>query len=166
MSISFSADEIFEMAEEIEKNGAKFYRKAAQHAADPAIKDYLLKMAAVEEGHEETFVAMRKELSDAEREQTAFDPDNEAALYLDSMADAHGTEGKKSIDQELTGNESIEEILTIAVNSEKDSIVFYTGLKSLVPEKAGRDKVEQIIAEELSHIATLTAKLKEVKAFA
>lgn len=166
MSISFSADEIFEMAEEIERNGVKFYCKAAEHASDPAIKDYLLKMAAVEDGHLKTFAEMRGQLSDAEREQVTFDPDNEAAMYLDSMADAHGTEGKRSVTDELTGDESIEEILSIAVNAEKDSVVFYTGLKSLVPEKAGRDKVERIISEELSHIATLSAKLKEVKAFA
>lgn len=30
MSFNFNADEIFEMAEEIERNGAKFYRKAAE----------------------------------------------------------------------------------------------------------------------------------------
>lgn len=166
MSIRFSADEIFEMAEEIERNGAKFYRKAAEHASDSSVKDFLLKMAVVEDGHEATFAEMRSELSDAEKEQTAFDPDNEAAMYLDSMADAHGTEGKKSVSEELTGDESIEEVLTIAVNAEKDSIVFYTGLKSLVSEKAGRDKVEKIIDEELSHIAILSSKLKEVKAHA
>lgn len=163
MSISFSADEIFEMAEEIERNAAKFYRKAAEHASDPAIKDYLLKMSAVEEKHLKTFTEMRGQLSNTEREQVAFDPDNEAAMYLDSMAAAHGTEGKKNVTNELTGDESIEEILSIAVNAEKDSVVFYTGLKSLVPEKAGRDKVERIISEELSHIATLSAKLKEVR---
>ncbi len=30
MAISFNLDEIFEMAEQIEKNGANFYREAAR----------------------------------------------------------------------------------------------------------------------------------------
>ena len=97
MSIRFSADEIFEMAEEIERNGGKFYRKAAEGAADNDIRRYLLDMAAMEDGHLHTFAEMREHLSDAEREVVTFDPENEAALYLDAMADSHGTEGKKSV---------------------------------------------------------------------
>jgi hypothetical protein len=31
MSITFNVDEIFEMAEEIERNGAKFYREAQEY---------------------------------------------------------------------------------------------------------------------------------------
>lgn len=164
MSIRFSADEIFEMAEEIERNGAKFYRKAAEGAADGETRRYLLDMAAMEDGHLQTFTEMREQLSDAEREVVTFDPENEAALYLDAMADSHGTEGKKSVTEELTGDESIAEILSIAISAEKDSVVFYSGLKSLVADAAGKDKVEKIIAEELSHIATLTNKLKELRA--
>ena len=33
--ITFNPDEIFEMAEQIERNGAKFYRKAAERTAGP-----------------------------------------------------------------------------------------------------------------------------------
>ena len=166
MSIRFSADEIFEMAEEIERNGAKFYRKAAEGAADNETRRYLLDMAAMEDGHLQTFTEMREQLSDAEREVVTFDPENEAALYLDAMADSHGTEGKKSVTEELTGDESIAEIVKIAIRAENDSVVFYSGLKSLVTDTAGKDKVDKIIAEELSHIASLTNKLRESKASA
>ena len=141
MSITFSADEIFEMAIEIERNGAKFYRKAAENASDSETKEFLLEMANMEDAHEATFEEMRQNLSDAEKEETAFDPDGEAALYLQAMADAHGTEGKKSLDDELTGNESMAEVLTIACDAEKNSIVFYTGLRTLVSAKAGRDRI-------------------------
>lgn len=164
MSILFSADEIFGMAEQIERNGAKFYRKAAEGAADNATQQYLLDMAVMEDGHLETFAQMREQLSDAEKEVVTFDPENEVALYLDAMADSHGIEGKKSLSEELTGDESIAEILNIAISAEKDSVVFYSGLKSLVADAAGKDKVEKIIAEELSHIASLTNKLKEPRA--
>ena len=160
MSITFNADEVFEMAEEMEINGARFYRKAAENTSDSQTKQMLLDMANMEDGHLKTFQNIRKELGDSEMEPMAFDPDNEGALYLQAMADAHGYEGKKSPTEELTGNETPKEILEIALNSEKESVVFYSGLKSLVSLKAGRDKVEAIVLEELAHIATLFNKLK------
>ncbi|HRS71257.1 MAG TPA: ferritin family protein, partial [Anaerohalosphaeraceae bacterium] len=63
MAITFNADEIFEMAEEIERNGAAFYREAAAKASREDIKKMLLDLAAMEEGHEQTFAQMRKKLS-------------------------------------------------------------------------------------------------------
>ena len=62
--INFNADEIFEMAEQIERNGAKFYRKAAE-SIDSKSRDLLLGLAAMEDEHQKTFAAMRGELSDA-----------------------------------------------------------------------------------------------------
>ncbi len=162
MTITFNANEIFEMAEEIERNGARFYRKAAQNASDDQAKQMLLDMADMEDRHLKTFQKMREELSNSEKEPTVFDPDNEAVLYLQAMADSRGYEGKKSPDEELSGNETTREILEIALNSEKESVVFYFGLKSLVPPKAGKDKVEAIIIEELGHITTLLNQLKSL----
>lgn len=155
MSISFSADEILEMAETIERNGAKFYRKAATMASDEQVKGRLLGMADMEDGHLDTFKRIREQLSDKEKRPTTFDPDNQAALYLQAMAAAHGSEGKVTPTQELTGQESLDEIIEIALNAEKESVVFYTGLKELVPAHAGRDIVDEVISEELSHITTL-----------
>ncbi len=163
MGITFNADEIFEMAEEIERNGAKYYREAAEKTSDRKTKQMLLDMATMEDEHLETFVEMRKELSGREKEPMIFDPDNQAAMYLQVMADARGMEGRIGPTAKLTGSETIKEILDIAVNSEKDSVVFYLNLKGLVPVKAGRDKVEEIIIEELSHITTLLKKLKALQ---
>ena len=162
MPITFNANEIFEMAEEIERNGAKFYRQAAQNTSDNQTKQMLLDMADMEDGHLKTFEKMREQLSGQEKGWTVFDPDNQSALYLQAMADARGYEGKITPGKELTGSETPKEILETALNSEKESIVFYFGLKGIVPVKAGRDKVETIIIEELSHITTLLNKLKSL----
>jgi len=162
MPITFNANEIFEMAEEMERNGAKFYRKAAQNASDDQIKQMLLDMADMEDGHLKTFEEMREQLSGQEKGWTVFDPDNQSVLYLQAMAYARGFEGKITPTKELTGSEAPKEILETALNSEKESVVFYFGLKGMVPVKAGRDKVEAIIIEELSHITTLLNKLKSL----
>jgi rubrerythrin len=155
MSIAFNADEIFEMAEQIERNGAEFYREAAAKTSDRQIKDMFLRLAGMEDGHLRTFQQMRKTLSDREKEETTFDPEGEASLYLQAMADDRGFEGRKSPTVKLTGQESTRELFDIAIGAEKNSILYYVGLKGLVPDGAGRDKVEAIIREEVSHLAEL-----------
>ena len=159
MSISFNADEIFEMAITAERNGTKFYRKAAENTSCPDAKQMLLDFAAMEEGHEATFTEMRKELSDTEKELVSFDPDGEAGMYLQAMAEAHAYEGKKSPAEELTGGESPAEIIKIAIQAEKDGIAFYLGIKDVVSSKAGKDKVEAIIREEMGHVTVLNQTL-------
>jgi rubrerythrin len=149
MSITFNADEIFEMAEQIERNGAKFYREAAENASDGDVKEMLLSMAAMEDGHVVTFSQMRKELSAEDKEQ-----------YLQTMADFHGTEGKVSSTEKLTGNESMSEILRIALQAEKNSIAFYVGIKDMLASKSGKQKVQAIIIEEMAHVSTIGGKLQ------
>ena len=163
MGITFNADEIFEMAEEIERNGATFYREAAGHAGDTKTRQLLLDMAAMEDGHLRTFEEMRKQLGGQEKAQIVFDPDNESALYLQTMADGHGWEGKISPTEQLTGSEKIEDIVNMAINAEKNSVVFYVGLRDFVPVRAGKEKVEAIIREEMGHIATLNKQLAALK---
>ncbi|MBC8379514.1 MAG: ferritin family protein [Planctomycetes bacterium] len=160
MGITFNADEVFEMAEEIERNGAKFYREAAKKTSDADIKKMLLDLAAMEDGHEKTFIEMRKELSAAEKEVTTFDPDNEVAMYLQTLADFHGTEGKVSPTEKLSGQESMSEVLKIALQAEKNSIAFYVGIKDLVPGKSGKEKIQSIIIEEMAHVSTIGGKLQ------
>lgn len=157
MSLVFSADEIFEMAEQLEKNGAKFYRTSAEDVQDPSVKDLLLKLASMEDGHIKTFASMRSELSEKEKEAPTFDPDNEAGIYLKSLADTR-VFFEKEID-----TSSLEEILKTALTAEKDSIVFYLGMKDLVPDYFGKDKLEEIIKEEMKHITLLNNRLANLK---
>jgi len=163
MSITFNAFEIFEMAEQIERNGVKFYRKAAEGISDRDVRQTLLDIADMEAEHEETFASMRKQLSDEERELRVVDPENEVALYLQAMANGHVFDLKKDPGEQLTGTETVEDILKLAIDAEKDSIVFYLGLKDFVPVKAGKDKVEAIIKEEMGHIAVLNRRLPALK---
>ncbi len=158
MAIEFSAGEIFEMACQIERNGAKFYRKAADAARDDA-KQRLLDLAAMEDDHLATFTTMMDELSDQERIEPFYDPDDQAVLYLRAFADTRVFDAKADPSEKLTGKESLEEVLRIAIGLEKDSIAFYTGLREVVPERLGKDKIDRIIKEEMSHVVTLTGDL-------
>jgi rubrerythrin len=161
MVMPFNADEVFEMAEQIEKNGARFYRAAAKKI--PEVSQVFSDLAAMEDEHEKTFAAMRSELSGTEVVPPVFDPDGQAQMYLRVMADEHVVNVKTDPVEQLAGKETPEEVLKMAIGLEKDSIAFYVGLKESVSPRAGKDKVEAIIKEEMGHIATLSQKLEALK---
>lgn len=153
MSYDFNANEVFEMAEQMERNGGKFYRTSAESADDPDSKKFLLELAEMEDQHERTFKSMRAELTAAEKASTVFDPQGEAALYLRALADTR-VFFEKEIDVS-----SMKAILKSAIEAEKDSIVFYLGMKDAVPESLGKGRLENIIKEEMGHIRILSKKL-------
>jgi rubrerythrin len=156
MSYDFNADEVFEMAEQMERNGAKFYRDAAENAADSSNKELLMGLSKMEEAHEKMFESMRAELTAADKASTVFDPSGEASLYLRALVDSR-VFFKKEIDEiDVT---SMVEILKSAIEAEKDSIVFYLGMKEGVPEKLGKGRLEAIIKEEMGHIRVLSKEL-------
>ncbi len=157
MGMPFNADEVFEMAEQIERNGAKFYRAAAENFPD--VSQIFLDLAAMEDKHLKTFAAMREELSDSESDPPVFDPYEEAQMYLQVMADGYVFDMNTDLVEQLSGCKTPEDVLKMAIGVERDSIVFYVGLKESVSQRAGKDKVEAIIREEVGHIAILKKKL-------
>ena len=167
MSYDFSTDEIFEMAEQIERNGARFYRKMAENISDKSIGELLLDFAAMEDDHERVFASMRADLSDKEREPNIFDPGDEAALYLRALADLRVFNEKAEdgfvLPEDLSESEKGIKVFREAIKQEKDSIVFYLGMKGLVPENLGREKIDSIIKEEMKHIRLLSNKLASLK---
>jgi len=160
MSMPFNADEVFEMAEQIERNGGKFYRAAAEKF--PAVSEVLLGLAAMEDEHLKTFTDMRAELSGTEVEEPVFDPDGQAQMYLRVMADGNVFDVKADPVEQLAAKDTPEDVLKMAIGVERDSIAFYVGLKEAVSRRAGKDKVEDIIKEEMGHIVTLNEKLQDL----
>jgi len=157
MSIDFNADEVFEIAEQIERNGVKFYKSAAENIQDADKKKLLTDLAEMEVEHEQTFKALRSKLSLDEKVQTTFDPNGDSERYLRALADT-----RVFYEKEVTGS-SMKDILKTAITAEKDSIVFYLGMKDVVPAHLGQDKLDDIIKEEMGHIRLLSKELLELK---
>ena len=161
MGITLNADEIFEIAEQIERNGAKFYRAAAKKFS--VVRQVLLDLAAQEDEHLKIFQDMRAQLTSRQQQPDVFDPDGQAQMYLQAMADGHIFDIKADPAEKLAGIQNAEDVLKSAVGIERDSIAYYVGLREYVPVRAGRDKVEDIIKEEMRHIAVLNEKLAALK---
>jgi rubrerythrin len=163
MAITFNADEIFDIAVQIEENASDFYREASKITGDDATKQLLSEFSTMEAGHAQEFDGMRQELSEIDKEPMTFDPYEEAAMYLKSFSEAHGWEGKSAKGIKLSGNETKEEILKSALGAEKDSVAFYVGIKDIVFGKSGKEKVEKIIKEEMKHITGISGMLASMR---
>lgn len=152
---TFDTAEIFKIAEQIERNGARFYRRAAEIFDDGDIRDIFRQLAEWETKHERAFARMRERLSDSggspgnlDRGRTVNDPTAMAGLAVFGI--------RSNPWEELTGHESRTQVLRRAVDKEKDSIVFYEGLKGFAADCADRDRIDDIIREEMRHILILT----------
>jgi rubrerythrin len=157
MAFNFNADDIFEIAEKIEENGAAFYNQASEKISNEHFKKLLSELSFMEDEHRKTFSAMRASLSDKEKDPTVFDPMNESALYLKALADL------RVFHQLQIDMSSIESTLFYAINAEKDSIVFYDAMKSFVPDRLGKEKIDNIINEEKKHLQVLGNELIALK---
>ena len=116
----------------------------------------------MEDEHLKTFANMRAELSGTEVEEPVFDPDGQAQMYLRVMADGNVFDIKADLVEQLAARNTPVDVLKMAIGVERDSIAFYVGLKEAVSRKAGKDKVEDIIKEEMGHIVTLNEKLQDL----
>ena len=153
MMYDFNADDIFEMAQQMERNGAAFYQAAAAAIDDVQAKEFLLQLSDMEAAHEKTFSQMQSMLSESEKAATVFDPEGDSINYLKALADTR-VFFEKEID-----TSSLEAILKDAITAEKDSIVFYLGMRESVPENMGRSRLDDIIKEEMGHIRVLSKAL-------
>jgi rubrerythrin len=160
MSRTFSATEVFEIAEQIERNGAVFYRKAAQRFRDSEAGGIFAKLADREVEHEAAFAALRKQLAKEPEELSRFDSED---LPVDAKAmaglSAFGINADAT--DELAGCKTQVDALKIALQKEKDTIVFYTGLKEFVPVAVAVKEIGNIIAEELRHVRIMIEALEE-----
>jgi len=157
MAIRFNADEIFEIAEKIEQNGVSFYRSAAEMFKGKKEADLFNQLASMEEQHRLIFAAMRSEATKLkDMEDALYDPDNDTQKYLHAIADGKVFVSGDDKSVSFSGRETKSEILKTAIGLEKDSIIFYLGMRDMVPEKLGRSKMDEIINEEKRHIVILS----------
>ena len=165
MTAKFNIDEIFEMAEQIERNGQIFYLRAGNiMPSNSESQKRMLLLADMEIKHEKIFSDMRKDIL----KQNAidpildpdFDPDGLAGMYLRAIIDGKIFDLIKSPNEYFTENATAENVLKSAIQREKDSIIFYLGIKDSISKDFGQDKIDLIIKEEMSHITYISNEIK------
>lgn len=125
------------------------------------IHDLLINLAQWEKKHKELFASLREQIPSLDQQDSNIDSDDDLSLYLQAMEGLDVFTATEDTTDELTGHERMKDVLKIALGKEKDSIVYFLALKAFVPTETGKRKIDDIIEEEVRHIAILNKSIKE-----
>ncbi len=163
MEAKFDVHGVLLIAENVQHKGNHFYLQAAECFMDPQCSD-LCRQLASRQGGEEGFVGRwKKQISREPSDSWAGEKRDYVSTHPSVMADLEGFAHSIGRWARLTGRESTEEILKIAIMRVEDAIAFYRGLKDFVRDPAGIEALDTIIAEEKSHITALAKRLTSQK---
>ena len=151
------------IAAEMESRGEQFYRRAARVSKSPETVALLTDLANDEVLHMQEFGRLYQEACAYYRREGIPCPyyDEETNAYLSAIAaDVVFPEGLMTLRRE--GFESPEAILAAAIDSEKDSILFYTELAARSGDTHARDLFLEIVRQERRHLSRLQKRLSEL----
>lgn len=163
MSIAFNADEVFEMGMDIERSGEAFYRKAAELAKDPRVKEVLTKLMREERKHYGIFKKWRESLEPKSSMPTVVDPEGQQSLYLEALVKSRLFGNEKEAEEVAAKVASGVEALKAALAFEKDTILFFEAMKGMTREDLGRGDIDKLIAEECRHVAQIGRAIREAE---
>ena len=157
MVSQFNAEEVLEIACQIERNGATFYRTAADLVTMAESRELLIKLAEMEAGHEDVFADMKSRTE--EFDNFFSDPDGTAVMYLQAIANNHVFVSDQKPEDIFPADATAREVLRTALNAEFASIAFFQGILEHMPEGFGRDKLRSVIMEEQEHVVIINKKI-------
>ena len=129
-------------------------------AGSPQNEKFFSELAEWEDSHIEIFESMRSQLPEKIRYEPLFDPEDEYRDYLQVAADSHVFARSLDIPKLASQCKTPFEALNLALNFEKDSVVYYTTIKTAVAAHFGGEKIDTLINEELKHISLLNSMQK------
>lgn len=158
--MTFNAYEAFEMAGQIERNGLEFYTKAAAKVSDPSARKLLQSLAEMERQHEKYFATLKEDYKLLPQSELP-DLDDQYVQYVDSQV--KGKVFNDSAAAKIKEGCSVEEAIEMALAFERSTVVYFATIKESVPRKLGKDRIDEIIKEEVRHIAILNGHLEFLK---
>jgi len=142
----FSLAEVYELAIGIERNGETFYRDALKQAWSKPIADMLKRLAEEEVKHVDFFVK-RMDALKQKRENPFLDE-----MGTSMLKDILGNQTFSLRDRGVSKLGSVEELVALAIEFEKDTILFYEMIGSFMTDEEARRELEEIIKEEEQHV--------------
>jgi rubrerythrin len=145
----FSAEEIIDLAIQIEENGEKVYRTAMDKISDPSLSSLLEWLADEEARHRDWFNELKNTI-----ESSAVDPllEERGKSILRSVV---GEQSFSLDEADFSRIDTVKDLLRLAIEFEQDTILFYEMIQSFVQDHEARDHLRKIIEEENRHIMLL-----------
>ena len=162
MMFGFNAAEVFEIAIAIEENGKKFYEQAQGLVDDLAVKKLFAELAVQEVEHKKKFESLKAQLPAEASTPTTWDPDNKLSDYIRMMADQHVFVSDEDLNTRLAQIKSTKDALKLAVEFEKDSVIFFLSMREAAEGKKGGELIGLLVKEEQEHLRRLSLELRRL----
>jgi rubrerythrin len=156
MGVLITAADVLELAMKVEKSGEVFYRAVAQKAKSADIQALFVDLAEQEVKHYAFFERLRKSVRDSVL--MSEDEWEWYVGYLNATVQSSFFEGP---DKALAAAEKVtdeKEAVRMAIGFEKETLLFFYDMRDSV-YKADRTAIDNVVAEEKSHIRRLAAML-------
>ncbi len=142
----FTLAEVYDLGIRIEKNGEKFYRNALKQAWSKPIAD-MLGLLADEEVKHVDFFAKRMDALKQKRENPFLDE-----MSTTMLKDILGNQTFSLKETDVSKLRSVEELVALAIEFERDTILFYEMIGSFMTDEGARGELKEIIEEEERHV--------------
>ncbi len=152
----FAGSEIVDLAVQVEKNGRDFYNAVAANSSQEKPKKLFLFLGQEEEKHILAFRQLAEKVGKYDPPEVYAD---DYIAYMKALASEHVFTRKDQGREEAKKASSDLDAVNMGIKFEEDSIVFYQGIKQMVPVR-DQKIVDEIIAQEQMHLV----KLSETKA--
>ena len=139
--------DLLQLAVSLEERGRDFYAGLAGQAPNGEAAEVFRQLAAEEEEHA---VVFRRGLPDG-----GAGISQEQASYLEAL----GRTNLFAVDPDAAGNPR--RALGVAIEAEKESILFYTELASMVQGGQARETLDRLLKAEKLHLVELRNRLEE-----
>ncbi|MFC1703240.1 ferritin family protein [Candidatus Omnitrophota bacterium] len=147
----FKANEILQVAIQIEKNGFAFFSEVKKKSRSFPVQELFGYLAGEEIKHQKTFEGMLKQ---TEASDPAEAYPGEFKLYLEALASQNVFTKDETIKQMAQKTISDQEAIQLGMGFEKDSIIFFSEIKKFVPEKE-HALIDTVVEEEKEHLRKL-----------
>lgn len=152
----FQLGEIIDLAVKLEKMGCEFYKKLARKTTNRKVRNLLQNLAAEEREHQDKLTELGMNLAPGEMPETC----REFFEYAASTVETHMLNGGDKIEAIVDSVESGLDIIKLATDFEKDTILFFNGFRNLIPEEK-RSVVDNLIIQEQIHLVKLIKLRKD-----
>lgn len=158
MANVFAGSEIVELGVQIEKNGRDFYSELAAKSKNEKAKDVFKYLKGEEEKH---IIIFQKILLSVHKYEPQEAYPGEYFAYMNALASEYVFTRKNKGKEIAKKIKSDMEAVNIGIGFEKDSIIFYEGMKKVVPEDENK-VVDGLILQEQNHLRQLTDLKKKL----
>jgi rubrerythrin len=149
----FSLKDIIDIAVQIEQNGEKIYRHAAEKIQNPSLSTLLQWLADEEVKHMEWFAALKDKIPD-----TGEHPEEEKFGQA-LLQNAVGTHSLALEDADFFAMEQVQDLINLVMEFENDTVLFYKMLQPLIEDQKTLEQLHTIIQEEENHARLLKEHL-------